>query len=78
MPDPVRPAPERHFTIPPELREVFLKDWRVIGPWPPAPGYWPIDIRVLVEGGLLQKLAANKEFTNQFQIVIMPKTTGVG
>jgi hypothetical protein len=59
--------------IPPELMEAFKKDWRVIGPWPPAPGYWPIDVRVLLEGGLLKKLADNPEFQKQFQVVIMPR-----
>ena len=63
----------QEFKIPPELREVFKKEWRVIGPWPPAPGYWPIDIRVLLEGGLLKKLGENPEFQKQFQIVIMPR-----
>lgn len=80
MPATVKPVPmqELHYTIPKELREVFLKDWRVIGSWPPAPGYWPIDARILLEGGLLEKLAANPVFNKQFQIVIMPKTTVVG
>jgi hypothetical protein len=65
---------ELHYTIPKELREIFMRDWRFIGPWPPAPGYWPIDIRILLEAGLLEKLAANPEFTKQYQIVIMPRT----
>ncbi len=77
MPKPVG-VRELHYTIPKELRQVFAKEWRVIGPWPPAPGYWPNDPRVLLEGGLLEKLAANREFTKQYQIVIMPKTTIAG
>lgn len=68
-------SPVLHYTIPKELRVVFEKEWRVIGPWPPPPGYWPVDIRTLLAGGLLEKLSANPEFTKQYQIVIMPKTT---
>ncbi len=64
---------QRVFAVPKELKAVFEKEWRVIGPWPPAPGYWPIDPRILLEGGLLEKLAANPEFQKQFQIVIMPR-----
>jgi hypothetical protein len=70
--------PPLHYTVPKELYEAFRKEWRVIGPYPPAPGYWPIDIRVLLEGGLLDKLAKNPEFMDQYQIVIMPKITGMG
>ncbi len=63
----------QHFNVPIELQEIFKREMRVIPGWPPAPGYWPIDIRVLVESGMLQKLAANPEFNKQFQVVIMPK-----
>jgi hypothetical protein len=75
MPEPKLPAVvASHVTVPRELFEVFQKEWRVIPAWPPAPGYWPIDARILLEGGLLQKLVANPEFNKQFQIVIMPRT----
>jgi hypothetical protein len=63
----------QHFTVPPELAEVFKKEWRVIAPWPPAPGYWPIDARILLDGGLLKRLVDNAEFQKQFQLVIMPR-----
>ncbi len=63
----------QRFTVPPELAEVFKKEWRVIGFWPPAPGYWPIDPHILLEGGLLKRLSENAEFQKQFQIVIMPR-----
>jgi hypothetical protein len=63
----------KRYVIPPELLEIFKQEMRVIPQWPPAPGYWPVDIRVLVEHGLLEKLVKNKQFNEQFQIVIMPR-----
>ncbi len=61
------------YKVPPELVKLFEKEYRVIGHWPPAPGYWPIDLRVLIEGGLGKRLVDNPEFDKQFQIVIMPR-----
>jgi hypothetical protein len=63
----------QQFTVPKELLEHFKKEMRVIPGWPPAPGYWPIDARILLESGLLKSLAANAEFNKQYQIVILPR-----
>lgn len=63
----------KQFTIPKELLVLFRKEMRVIPGWPPAPGYWPIDPRILLEGGLLKKLVESPEFNKQYQIVIMPR-----
>jgi len=61
------------YTIPKELAAQFMKEWRVIPAWPPAPGYWPIEARILLESGLLKRLVDDAEFNKQFQIVIMPR-----
>ena len=63
----------QQYKIPKELVEVFMKEMRVIAPWPPPSGYWPIDARILLESGLLEKLVVNPEFTENFQFVIMPR-----
>ena len=63
----------KQFTIPKELLVHFKKEMRVIPGWPPAPGYWPIDPRILLESGLLKSLVENPEFNKQYQVVIMPR-----
>jgi len=65
-------AVRRHsFTIPRGIVEVFDQQPRFV--IEPAPGFWPIDIGILKKTDLLDKLAADKDFNNKFQIMIVPK-----
>ena len=61
----------RHFVIPKGILEVLEEQPRFV--IDPAPGFWPIDIAILRRTDLLEKLAADKEFNANYEIVIMPK-----
>lgn len=63
---------EMRFTIPPALLEIFAREPRVVIKWRPD-GLWPVDPMILRETDFLRKLAADKEFIENFEIVIMPK-----
>jgi len=63
---------EMRFKIPKALLEGFSREPYVLLKHHPA-GLWPVDIRMLVESGLVEKLAADKEFIENFEIVIMRK-----
>ena len=62
---------KRRFTIPRGVLEVFDEQPRFVVE--PAPGFWPIDIAILQKTDILDKLAADKEFNENFEIVIMPR-----
>ena len=65
-------ADRRHrFVIPKGIFEFLEEHPRII--IEPAPGLWPIDIAILRQSHFLDKLAADKEFSKNFEIVIMPK-----
>jgi hypothetical protein len=61
----------RRFVIPKGIFEYLEEHPRII--IEPAPGFWPIDIAILRQSNILEKLAADKEFNKNFEIVIMPK-----
>lgn len=63
---------ELRLTVPAPLMELFVKTPRIIIKRFP-PGLWPIDLGILRNPEVLRKLAENKEFKDQFEIVIMPK-----
>lgn len=63
---------EVRFTIPPRFLELFAQEPRVVIKWRPD-GLWPIGPEILRKTDLLQKLAADKEFNKNFEIVIMAK-----
>jgi hypothetical protein len=64
------PNKDLRFTIPKSFLDVFTKEPRFV--LKPYPGLWPVDINLL-RTGLLDKLAADKEFTTNFEILIVPK-----
>ena len=64
---------EVRFTIPPQFLELFAQQPRVVIKWRPD-GLWPIGPEILRRPELLQKLAADKEFNRNFEIVIMAKS----
>lgn len=59
---------ELRFVIPEVLLEAFAQQPRII--LEPAPGLWPVDLRVLP---LLEKLVRNEEFNAKFEILIVPR-----
>ncbi len=64
---------EVRFTIPAVLLEVFAKQPRIVIKMNPA-GYWPIDPGILLKNeALLQKLTQDKEFSQNYELVLMPK-----
>jgi hypothetical protein len=63
---------ELRFTIPPALLQAFSQSPRVVIKWQTA-GLWPIDPGLLQKSELLQRLAADKEFNQKFEVVVMPK-----
>jgi hypothetical protein len=64
------PNKELRCTIPKSFLDVFNKEPRIV--LKPFPGLWPVDIGLL-KNGLLEKLAADKEFNANFDIMIVPK-----
>lgn len=56
------------FNIPKVLLEAFAENPRLV--FDPSAGLWPVDLKMLP---LLEKLVRDKEFTANFEIVIMPK-----
>jgi len=56
--------------IPKRFLEMFLKEPRFV--LDPAPGLWPVDIRILREG-MLEKLMADKQFAANFDVMVVPK-----
>jgi hypothetical protein len=56
------------FKIPKVLLKAFAEQPRII--LDPAPGLWPVDLRALPS---LEKLARDKEFKANFEIMIVPK-----
>jgi hypothetical protein len=56
------------FEIPRVLLEAFEKQPRIV--LNPAPGLWPVDPEVLHS---LVKVAENKEFKENFEIMVVPR-----
>ncbi len=63
-------ASDQQFTIPKVLLEGFATQPRIV--FKPIPGIWPVDIKLL-RNGWLEKMAADKEFARNCDVVIMPK-----
>ena len=63
---------EMRFTIPPKLLQVFQEQPRVVIKWRPD-GMWPVGPEMLRNPGWLEKLAADREFMRDYEVVIMPK-----
>ena len=66
----MEPGRELRFVIPKSFLEVFTREPRFV--IKPFPGLWPVDIKLL-KSGLLEKLVIDKEFNENFEIVIMPR-----
>jgi hypothetical protein len=66
----MEPGRELRFVIPKSFLEVFAREPRIV--IKPFPGLWPVDIKLL-KSGLLEKLVIDKEFNENFEIVIMPR-----
>ncbi len=64
------PSREERFTIPKVLLESFAKEARIV--LKPLPGLWPVDMKLL-RSGMLEKLAADKAFQRDFEILIVHK-----
>jgi hypothetical protein len=62
---------ELSFAIPPKILNIFEQEPRVI--LKPFPGILLIDLKKARQLELLQKLANDKEFASQFDVVLMPK-----
>ena len=56
--------------IPKRFLKIFLEEPRFV--LDPAPGLWPVDIKILKEG-LLEKLMTDKEFAAKFEVMVVPK-----
>jgi len=69
---PVSDKVEVRFAIPKALLELFVQQPRVVIKWRPD-GLWPIGPDMLRKTDLLQKLAQDKEFNEQFEVVVMPR-----
>jgi hypothetical protein len=61
---------DKKFIIPKPLYEAFAEEMRIV--IDPAPGLWPVDIRML-QHGLLDQLAKDKAFMDKYQIMITPR-----
>jgi hypothetical protein len=59
---------ELRFEMPRVLLEAFAEQPRIV--LDPAPGLWPVDLRVLP---LLEKLVQDEKFNAKFEILIVPK-----
>lgn len=66
----MEPGREQRLTIPKSFLEVFAREPRII--LKPIPGLWPVDISLL-RSGLLEKLAADKEFNAGFEIMVVAR-----
>lgn len=60
------------FNLPKVLLDEFVANPRIVMK-NPAPGLWPVDIRQLQNVEFIKKLAADRDFAKNFEIVIMPK-----
>ena len=60
---------ELRFDIPPVLIKAFAENPRVVLKTHPD-GLWPVDFKVLP---LLERMLKDKEFKENFEIVIMPR-----
>lgn len=58
--------------IPKVLLETFQKDPRIIIKYRPD-GIWPIDPGILIKSDIIQKLAKDKDFVANFDIIVSPK-----
>ena len=74
MPTPVSGPNEARITIPEGLLQVFAQQPRIVIKWRPD-GLWPVDPGLLVKVDW-KKLAADREFIQNFEVVIMPKVKG--
>ena len=63
--------PLKRIPIPKTIHEIFEKELRIdIGP---IAGIWAINIKDLMKAGMLDKLAADKDLAEHYQIIIAPK-----
>ena len=63
-------TPELRFTVPPSLLEVSKREPRFV--LRPIPGLMPVDFALLTPD-FIEKLAGDKEFNANFEILIVPK-----
>ncbi|MGD8397579.1 MAG: hypothetical protein PVG11_01845 [Anaerolineae bacterium] len=63
---------EYRIKMPEVLLRAFEREPRILIKWSPI-GLWPIGPGPLLESGLLERLAQDREFMERFEIVIMPK-----
>lgn len=63
---------EVRFTIPKVLLNIFAKDPRILIKWRPD-GIFPIDPGLLQETNWLKEVINDKDFTANYEIVIMQK-----
>jgi hypothetical protein len=66
----MEPVREIRLSIPKPVLEILAQEPRIV--LKPAPGLWPIDAKLL-KSGLLEKLAADREFQEQYEVMIMPR-----
>jgi hypothetical protein len=69
---PVARRGELRLTIPQQILEVFQANPRVVIKWRPD-GLWPIGPELLANPEFLKALAADREFMQNYEVVIMPK-----
>ena len=63
---------EIRVSIPPVILDSFVKEARVVIKWRPD-GIWPIDPGLLLNEEFVKRLAADKQFNKNFEIVVMPR-----
>lgn len=68
---PVSTANEMRMEMPPQLMEVFAKSPRIVIKHHPA-GLWPVDPGIIRKVDIAA-LVADKNFSEKFEVVIMPK-----
>jgi hypothetical protein len=63
---------ELRFTLPKVLLDTFVAEPRFVLEKLPS-GLWPVDVRAFQNVEFVKKLAADRDFIKNFEIVIMPK-----
>jgi hypothetical protein len=63
---------EVRFTIPKALLDTFVREPRIVIKWRPD-GLWPIPPELLLETNWMKELISDKDFTENYEVVIMKK-----
>ncbi len=61
----------RRVKIPGRFSEIFEREIVII--IDPVPGLMPIDIRLLAQAGMMDKLASDETFMKEFEFIAVPK-----